>query len=94
MPPPVGDREYGGITRQGSRMLRWAMVESARTSVRHDERMRGFYERVKHRRGDGKAVVAVSCKMLKIIWFMLKRREPYQSRNEGRYGVKLNSLVR
>jgi len=90
-----GTVEYsGGITRQGSRMLRWAMVESARTAVRHDERMRVFYERVKRRRGDGKAVVAVACKMLKIIWFMLKRREPYQSRNEGRYGVKLKSLDR
>ncbi len=90
-----GTVEYsGGITRQGSRMLRWAMVESARSAVRHDERMRGFYERVKRRRGDGKAVVAVACKMLKVIWFMLSRREVYQSRNEGRYGVKLKSLVR
>ena len=90
-----GSVEYsGGITRQGSRMLRWIMVEAARTAVRHDERMRGFYERVKRRRGDGKAIVAVACKMLKIIWFMLTRREPYQSRNEGRYRVKLKSLDR
>ena len=90
-----GTVEYsGGITRQGSRMLRWIMVEAARTAVRHDERMRRFYERVKRRRGDGKAIVAVACKMLKIIWFMLKRREPYQSRNERRYGVKLKSLDR
>ena len=84
----------GGITKQGSRMLRWAMVEAAWVAVRHDERRRGFYERVKRRRGSGKAVVAVACKMLKVIWFMLSRREPYQSRNERRYGVKLKSLVR
>jgi len=70
------------------------LVESARVAVRHDERMRGFYERVKRRRGDGKAVVAVACKMLKIIWFMLTRREAYQGRNEVRYGVKLKSLGR
>lgn len=90
-----GTVEYsGGVTRQGSRMLRWIMVEAARSAVRHDERMRVFYERVKRRRGDGKAVVAVACKMLKVIWFMLSRREVYQSRNEGRYGVKLKSLDR
>jgi len=90
-----GTVEYsGGITRQGSRMLRWTMVEVARVAVRRDERMRGFYERVKRRRGDGKAVVAVACKMLKIIWFMLTRREAYRSRNEGRYGRKLKSLER
>jgi len=85
---------HGRITKQGSRMPRWAMVESARTAVRHDERMRAFYERVKRRRGDGKAVVAVACKMLKIIWFMLRRREAYQSRNERRYGRKLKSFGR
>jgi hypothetical protein len=42
--------------------------------VRHDARMREFYMRVKHRRGDGKAIVSVACKMLKIIWFMLSRK--------------------
>ena len=84
----------GGITKQGSRMLRWAMVEAAWVAVRHDERMGGFYERVKRRRGDGKAVVAVACKMLKVIWFMLRWREVCQSRNERRYGVKLKMLVK
>ena len=93
--PQSGSVEYsGGIPRQGSKMLRWIMVEAARTAVRHDERMRRFYERVKRRRGDSKAIVAVACKMLKIIWFTLTRREPYQSRNERRYGVKLKSLDR
>ena len=65
---------HGGVTRQGSRMLSWIMVKAARSAVRHDERMRVFYERVKRRRGDGKAVVAVACKMLKVVWFMLTRR--------------------
>jgi transposase len=65
---------HGGITKQGSRMLRWIMVEAARSAMRHDSRMRRFYERVKRRRGDGKAIVALACKMLKIIWFMLTRR--------------------
>jgi hypothetical protein len=69
------------------------MVEAARVAVNHDERMRRFYERVKHRRGDQKAVIAVANKMLKIIWFMLTRREPYESANQERYERKLNSLV-
>jgi len=89
-----GSIEYrGGITKQGSRMLRWIMVEAARVAVNHDERMRRFYEWVKHRRGDQKAVIAVANKMLKIIWFMLTRREPYESANQERYERKLNSLV-
>jgi transposase len=89
-----GTVEYhGGITKQGSKMLRWVIVESARVAVNHDPRMRGFYERVKHRRGDQKAIIAVANKMLKITWFMLTRREPYESRNEKRYRQKLNSVA-
>ena len=89
-----GSVEYhGSITKQGSRMLRWIMVEAARVAVNHDDRMRSFYERVKHRRGDQKAIIAVANKMLKITWFMLTRKEPYESRNEKRYQQKLNSIT-
>jgi transposase len=89
-----GNVEYhGSITKQGSRTLRWIIVEAARVAVNHDVKMQAFHERVKHRRGDQKATIAVANKMLKIIWFMLTRREPYQSRNEKRYQQKLNSIA-
>jgi transposase len=89
-----GSVEYhGSITKQGSRMLRWIMVEAARVAVNYDPRMRAFYERVKHRRGDQKAIIAVANKMLKITWFILTRREPYESRNQKRYLQKLNSVA-
>jgi hypothetical protein len=42
--------------------------------------------------GVQKALVAVAAKMLKFIWFMLTRREPYHSRNARLYGEKLNRL--
>ncbi|MHB2036731.1 MAG: IS110 family RNA-guided transposase, partial [Nitrososphaerales archaeon] len=83
---------YGSITKQGSKMIRWIMVESARVAVNHDERLSAFYERIKHRRGDQKAIVATASKMLKIIWTMLSRREAYESRNEKSYERKLNSI--
>jgi len=88
-----GDVEYHGhITKQGSTMLRWIMVEAARVASVFDPRLRAFYERVKARRGDQKAVVAVANKMLKIIWFMLTRKEQYESVDGKRYAKKLNSL--
>jgi hypothetical protein len=73
-------------------MLRWVMVEAARVAVLHDERLGGFYERVRARRGDQKAVVAVASKMLKIVWFMLIRREAYGNVNGRRYGEKLKRI--
>jgi transposase len=88
-----GEVEYhGSITRQGSAMLRWAMVESAWVAVNHDEKLGGFFERVSVRRGKQKAVVAVACKMLKIVWFMLTRRETYGGVKGKRYGEKLKRL--
>jgi transposase len=83
---------HGAITKQGSSMLRWAMVEAARVAVRHDERLGGFYERVKARRGDQKAVVATANKMLKIVWTMLVRREVYGCVDGKRYGEKLKKI--
>lgn len=83
---------YGRITKQGSKMIRWIMVESARVAVNHDPRLNAFYERIKYRRGDQKAIIATANKMLKIIWTMLSRREPYESRNGMRYEQKLNSI--
>ncbi|MBI5133641.1 MAG: transposase, partial [Thaumarchaeota archaeon] len=80
------------ITKQGSRMLRWIMVEAAWVAVNHDQKLKAFYDRVARRRGNQKAIIAVANKMLKIIWVMLTRKEPYQSRNESRYNEKLNRL--
>jgi len=82
----------GGITHEGSGILRWAMVEAARSAVRYDERFGEFYGRVKARRGGEKAVVVVVAnKMLKIVWVMLVRRETYGGVNRRRYEEKLNN---
>jgi hypothetical protein len=68
-------------------------VQGVRFAVNHDDRIRVFYELVKHRRGDQKATIPVANKMLKIIWYVLTRWEPYQSRNDKRYQQKLNSII-
>ena len=81
----------GGITKCGSSILRWAIVEAAQTAVRYDERFCEFYGRVKARRGGSKAIVAVGNKMLKIVWVMLVRRETYGGVNQRRYEEKLNN---
>ncbi|MDI6691292.1 MAG: hypothetical protein QME50_05420 [Candidatus Bathyarchaeota archaeon] len=70
------------------------MVEAARVAANNDARLSEFYERVKQRRRNQKAIVAVACKMLKIIWTMLTRNEPYESRNQRRYDKKLNFMAK
>ncbi|MEM2911572.1 MAG: IS110 family transposase [Candidatus Bathyarchaeia archaeon] len=52
----------GRITKQGSKLLRWVMVECARVAVRYDSRLGEFYERVRRRRGEQKALVVSPAK--------------------------------
>jgi transposase len=63
----AGKTRRGKITKQGSRWLRWIMVQSARRAVIHDDRFRTYYQRIRDRRGDAKAITAVAKEMLVVI---------------------------
>lgn len=76
-----GRLRRGGITKQGARWLRAALVEAAQTCRQHDGRLGRFYERIAARRGPQKAVVATAKEMLVIIWHMLMKKEPYRGAN-------------
>jgi transposase len=82
----------GGVSGPGNKRLRWALVESAQTAVRHDARLGGMFERVSRRRGSGCAVVAVAHEMARIMYFMLVREEPYRDMNRGLTERKLKSM--
>jgi len=73
-----GENCYQGrITKQGSRWLRWILVECAHTSVKKKHRLQRFYLRIKHKRGTQKAMVATARKMLTIIWHLLNKNQYY-----------------
>ena len=68
----------GHITKQGSKWLRRVMVEVAHAAVKkRDSRLRAFYLRVKAKKGEKTAIVAVARKMLTIIWHLLMKGENY-----------------
>lgn len=68
-----------GITKQGSRLLRWAMVEAAWQAVRHSPRWRAAFEGLKRRRGAKRAIVAVARRLLGVVVSMLKSGSRYRS---------------
>jgi transposase len=84
----------GHITKQGSRMLRWILVQAAQNSHRCDPRFQHLYRRIAARRGENKAIIAVAREMLVIIYYMLTRREEYRGMNMERYKEKLKRLER
>ena len=54
--------------------------------------MRTFFERIKQRKGHGKAIVATAKEMFVIIWYMLTRHQFYKYINKNKYEQKLASL--
>jgi transposase len=87
-----GKIKTGRITKQGSPLLRWILVQCSLSAIRHDHHMRTFYERIKQRKGHGKAIVATAKEMLVIIWYMLTRHQLYKYINRSRYERKLEHL--
>ena len=71
----------GRVSGPGNKRVASVMVQCAHTACRFDARFKRFYERYSKRRGKGKAAVAVAHEMIRIVYFMLKRNEPYRGEN-------------
>lgn len=64
----------GGITKQGRRELRAAMVEAAWIAVQHNAFWKAKFVRLAHRTGDAKAIVAIARQMLVSVWYLWHNR--------------------
>jgi len=73
-----GKTRYGSITKQGSKWLRWILIELSHHFINSSPRMKGLYGRVAYKHGKNTARVAVAREMLKIIYAMLMQKRPYR----------------
>jgi transposase len=87
-----GKIKTGRITKQGSPLLRWILVQCSLSAIKYEQHMRKFYERIKQRKGHGKAIVATAKEMLVIIWYMLTKHQLYRHMNRSKYEQKLERL--
>ncbi|MBV9341170.1 MAG: IS110 family transposase, partial [Acidobacteria bacterium] len=62
----------GRIHKRGSKLGRTALIQSALIAANYSSYSRSFYERVKVRRGAGRAIIALARKFLGIIYRTLK----------------------
>jgi transposase len=67
----------GSITKQGSRHIRWILVELAHVAIRSQGQIKSFFERLMPKKGYKKAIVAVARKMLRIVWHLLINDEVF-----------------
>jgi len=74
---------YGRMRKEANRYLKWAFIEAANTVAlnarrwpeRHASRL---YQRIKQRKGHGKAVGAVGRHLAEAAYWILRKREPYR----------------
>src|SRR6201987_2581803 len=62
----------GHITKRGSKLGRTALVQCALIAKRYSPYLGNYYERIRSRRGTGRAIIALARKLLGIIYHTLK----------------------
>ena len=78
-----GKVRYGRVRKDVNLYLKWAFIEAANSAVLNRERceyhhISRLYDRVKARRGHGKAIVAVARHLAEASFWMLKKGESYR----------------
>lgn len=70
-------KHFLGVSKAGSRVLRYLLVEAAHTAVKKDDDLKRFYERLATRRGRPKAKTAAARKLLIRSFIMLRDEIDY-----------------
>ncbi len=74
----AGKSKQLSITKEGSPLLRWALVQAAWRVVRYTRRWQVPYERLKKRCGAKKAIVAIARRLLGVMVAMLNNGQAYR----------------
>lgn len=70
-------RRMGAISKQGSRWLRFYLVEAGQVAIRYDAELKRVYQRVSLRGGHAKAKVAIGRRLLVRAFIMLRDEIDY-----------------
>ena len=73
---------YGNITKRGPEPLRTALVQMVLGMVRNRRRTETYrlmtrFRAMKPHKGSGKTIIATARKLSKVVWYMLRRDEPF-----------------
>lgn len=64
----------GRITKRGSKIGRTTLVQCALVAKKYSNYLKQFYEKIKRKRGSGKAIIATAKKLLSVIYHTLKNK--------------------
>ncbi len=77
-----------GITKEGRRELRWALVEAAQRAVKFDPHWKVRFQEMLKRMHRNQAITAVAHRLLELVWYVLTRRQPYRHFSHERIAYK------
>ena len=72
-----GRQRLGHISKQGSPLLRWLLVEAAQSAVRHEPQMQRRYRRLAARKSRALAKVAAERQLATRLYWMLRAEKDY-----------------
>ena len=73
----------GRITKRGSKLGRTTLVQCTLIAIKYSPRLRAFYDRIKARKGSGKAIIATAKKLLNVIYYTLKENIVFEDFASG-----------
>ena len=73
----AGKKEKGGHNKIGNVHLKWAFSEGAVLFLRNNERGQKWHEQLVSRYGKAKAMSLIAQKLARTVFYMLKRKEPF-----------------
>ena len=77
-----------GITKEGRKELRWALVEVAQRAVKSDPLWKQRFQELQKRMHRNQAIVAIARRLLELVWVVLTRRQPYRHFSHERIAYK------
>jgi transposase len=77
-----------GMTKEGRRELRWALVEAAQMAVKSDPLWKRRFQEMQKRMHRNQAIVAIARCLLELVWYVLTRRQPYRHFSQERIAYK------
>jgi transposase len=77
-----------GMTKEGRRELRWALVEVAQRAVKSDSVWKHRFQDMQKRMHCNQAIVAIARRLLELVWVVLTRRQPYRHFSQERIAYK------
>lgn len=77
-----------GITKEGRKELRWALVEVAQRAVKSDPRWTRKFQELHKRIHRNQAIVAIARQLLELVWYVLTRRQAYRHFSQERIAYK------